>query len=159
MVPVAAPGGGADFLFLREIYGLDFKGLDLVVLSACESGRGKEAGGEGLLGFAQAFLQKGARSVVLSRWKVDDEATALLVVRFYQNLLGRRPGLKAPLPKAEALREAKEWLRNLSAKEVKAEAERLPRGKGEKPARLRAEARPFAHPYYWAAFVLVGDPQ
>jgi tetratricopeptide (TPR) repeat protein len=132
---------------------------DLVVLSACQTALGKETRGDGLLGFAQAFLSRGARSVVLSRWQVDDEATALLMVRFYQNLLGKRDGLKAPLPKAEALAEAKEWLRNLSAKEVKVEVERLPRGKAEKPVPLRKEARPFAHPYYWAAFVLIGDPR
>jgi CHAT domain-containing protein len=95
---------------------------------------------------------------VLSRWQVDDEATALLMVRFYQNLLGKREGLKEGLPKAEALAEAKEWLRNLSAGQIKAEVERLPRGKGAKPVPLRKEARPFAHPYYWAAFVLIGDP-
>jgi CHAT domain-containing protein len=133
---------------------------DMVVLSACETGLGPDANGEGLLGFAHAFLQKGARSVVLSRWQVDDEATALLMVRFYQNLLGTRKGTK-PRSKAEALQEAKEWLRNLSAKEVKAEVGKLPpaRGKAPGPARLRKEGRPFEHPYYWAAFVLLGDPR
>jgi tetratricopeptide (TPR) repeat protein len=131
---------------------------DLVVLSACETGLGKESSGDGLLGFTQAFLKVGARSVVLSLWQVDDEATALLMVRFYQNLLPKREGLKKPMAKAEALREAKEWLRNLSAKEIKVEVERLPRGKAGKPVPLRKEGRPFAHPYYWAAFVLVGDP-
>jgi CHAT domain-containing protein len=132
---------------------------DLVVLSANESGLGRDAGGEGLLGFPQALFQAGARSLVVSRWKIDDEATALLMVRFYQNLLGKRPGLKAPLSKIEALAEAKRWLRNLSAKEVKAAVDRLPRGKGAKPVPLWKEARPFAHPYYWAAFVLIGDPR
>src|SRR5262249_44090885 len=111
------------------------------------------------VGFAQALLLAGARSLVLSLWQVDDEATALLMVRFYQNLLGKREGLKGPMPKAEALREAKQWLRNLSAKDVKLAVERLPPGKAEKPIPLRKEVRPFAHPYYWAAFVLVGDPR
>jgi CHAT domain-containing protein len=55
---------------------------DLVVLSACQTGLGKETSGEGMLGFTQALMQKGARSVVLSRWKVDDAATALLMARF-----------------------------------------------------------------------------
>ena len=63
---------------------------DLVVLSACETALGKSAGGEGLLGFAQPLLAKGARSLVLSLWKVDDEATALLMTRFYKNFLGQR---------------------------------------------------------------------
>src|SRR5262249_32633601 len=93
-------------------------GADLVVLSACESGLGRYAGGEGYLGFAQALFVKGARSLVLSQWKVDDRATALLMTRFYQNLLGQRPGLAQPLPKAEALQEAKAWLRDLSADQV-----------------------------------------
>jgi CHAT domain-containing protein len=65
-----------------------------VVLSACESGLGKQAGGEGFLGFAQPLLAKGARSLVLSPWKVDDRATSMLMARFYQNLLGKRPGLE-----------------------------------------------------------------
>ena len=82
---------------------------DLVVLSACESGLGLAAGGEGYLGFAQPLFAKGARSLVLSLWKVDDDATALLMTRFYQNLLGARAGLKSPMPKAEALAEAKAW--------------------------------------------------
>ncbi|MDG3008216.1 tetratricopeptide repeat protein, partial [Paludisphaera mucosa] len=71
---------------------------DLVVLSACESGLGKAAGGEGLLGFAQPLLVRGARSLVLSLWKVDDDATALLMTRFYRNLLGGRDAPTAPMP-------------------------------------------------------------
>jgi CHAT domain-containing protein len=79
---------------------------DQVTLSSCESGLGRAAGGDGLLGFAQAFLVAGARSVCLSLWAVDDTATALLMDRFYRNLLGQRDGLTGPLPKAAALREA-----------------------------------------------------
>src|SRR5262249_32248518 len=86
---------------------------DLVTLSACESGIGGEGGAEGMLGFAQALLQKGARSVVLSRWKVDDAATALLMARFYENVLGKRDGLKSARKRAEGLQEAKKWLREL----------------------------------------------
>jgi CHAT domain-containing protein len=141
---------------------------DLVVLSACETGRGKDAGGEGLLGFAQAFLQKGARSVVLSRWKVDDRATTLLMVRFYENLLGKRQGTK-PMGRALALDESRRWLRGLDRRRAALLAGGLERGKlrgaeeevpafaGKEPP-LPGGERPCAHPAYWAAFVLVGDP-
>jgi CHAT domain-containing protein len=78
-------------------------------------------------------------------------------VRFYQNLLGKRPGLKGPLGKAEALAEAKEWLRNLTRAEAGDAVRSLPRGLVRVRPRERAE-KPYAHPYYWAAFVLVGDP-
>jgi tetratricopeptide (TPR) repeat protein len=147
---------------------------DLVTLSACQSGLGRYEPGEGHLGFAQAFLLAGSRSVLVSLWKVDDTATALLMDRFYQNLLGRRAKLKEPLSKAEALAEAKSWLRGLSRKEAsKRGAELLngvERGKGkpklplapelpQAPAGVREEDdRPYAHTYYWAAFVLVGRP-
>jgi CHAT domain-containing protein len=143
---------------------------DLVTLSACETALGKYEGGEGFVGFTQALLLSGARSVCLSLWKVDDTATALLMQRFYANLLGERPGLKSPLGKAEALAEAKRWLRDLTAKEASRQAAALThgvaRGKGRKPLPLlpakkvhetREAAKPYAHPYYWAAFVLVGD--
>jgi CHAT domain-containing protein len=140
---------------------------DLVTLSACETALGPEGGGEGLLGFSQVLLARGARSLVLSLWKVDDTATALLMTRFYQNLLGKRDGLKIPLPKAEALREAKHWLRTLPRAEAEALAAKL--GKGELRASevearpvAKAEAKggeaPYAHPRYWAAFILLGDP-
>jgi CHAT domain-containing protein len=143
---------------------------DLVVLSACESGLGKQAGGEGFLGFAQPLLAKGARSLVLSLWKVDDKATSLLMARFYQNLLGKRPGLSQPMAKAEALDEAKRWLRGLSVDEVGGQLEALDRGplrplattdgapREPSPRPPSSGARPFEHPYYWAAFVLIGDP-
>ncbi len=150
---------------------------DLVVLSACESGLGRAAGGEGYLGFAQPLFAKGARSLVLSLWKVDDDATALLMARFYQNLLGKRAGLKSPLPKAEALAEAKAWLRGAGPDQVGAALAALPRGAivrrevvAPKPAarpdetvgREAVAPKPAAHPYedptYWAGFILIGSP-
>jgi hypothetical protein len=128
---------------------------DLVVLSACESGLGRHAGGEGYLGFTQALFAKGARSVVLSLWKVDDRATALLMKRFYQNLLGRREDGKAPMPKAEALSEAKAWLRTQSAPDA-------PATRSGPRTSLKGRAQPavirFDHPYYWAGFILIGNP-
>jgi CHAT domain-containing protein len=135
---------------------------ELVILSACETGLGRRDVGEGYVGFAQALFLAGARSLVLSLWPVDDTATALLMVRFYENLLGRRPGLDRPLARAEALREARQWLRSLTAPEVEKAAASLPavaRGERERPPAPSGQAvRPYAHPHYWAAFILIGDP-
>jgi CHAT domain-containing protein/tetratricopeptide (TPR) repeat protein len=140
---------------------------DLVVLSACVTGIGTETDGDGMLGFAQAFLSRGARCVVLSRWHVNDDATALLMRRFYQNLLGKRPGLKKAMGRAAALEEARNWLRNLSRQEAGAAVASLPRGEVKPlPGTAKAPAarpvppgeKPYAHPYYWSAFVLIGDP-
>jgi hypothetical protein len=151
-------------------------GSELVTLSACQTALGKYERGEGFVGFAQALILAGSRSVCLSLWKVDDAATALLMDRFYHNLLGRRADVKGPMAKAAALREAKAWLRGLSREEVVKRAAELTkgeaRGKGRKTLPLLPEVpgvggatepggkedRPYAHPYYWAAFVLIGDP-
>jgi CHAT domain-containing protein len=76
--------------------------------------------------------------------------------RFYQNLLQKK------LSKAEALREAKQWLRQLSRTDAKKEEDRLvTRGKTIPVDRKAATVseRPFEHPYYWAAFILIGDPE
>jgi CHAT domain-containing protein/tetratricopeptide (TPR) repeat protein len=145
---------------------------DLVTLSACDSGLGRKGGGDGLLGFAQAFLLAGSRSVCLTLWQVDDTATALLMDRFYRNLLGKRADGARAMPKAEALREAKQWLRNLTAAEALDRLGTLTQGvvRGERPAReaMRGlprpkdsakDYRPYAHPRYWAAFILIGDPE
>ena len=70
---------------------------DLVTLSACESGLGREAGGEGLVGLTRAFQFAGAHSVLASLWKVDDRSTAALMKGFYRHL-------KAGKSKDEALR-------------------------------------------------------
>jgi CHAT domain-containing protein/tetratricopeptide (TPR) repeat protein len=165
----SAPDGQITAEQIVRTWDLD---ADLVVLSACESGLGRYAGGEGYLGFAQALFVKGARSLVLSQWRVDDRATALLMTRFYQNLLGRRGGLTGPLPKAEALDEAKRWLRELRADEVDGELAALERGPERPLAKVAGPAprdrssgpgptgvRPYAHPYYWASFILIGDPR
>jgi len=58
-----------------------------VVLSACQTGLGKEIRGEGLVGLTRGFMYAGARRVVASLWKVDDVATAVLMERFYKGML------------------------------------------------------------------------
>ncbi|HVC96425.1 MAG TPA: CHAT domain-containing protein [Pirellulales bacterium] len=141
---------------------------DLVTPSACETALGKRAGGEGMVGFTQALLMVGADALCLSLWPVDDVATALIMDRFYANLLGQREGLEAPLSKVAALAEAQAWLRELTSEEATARTAQLtngvPRGAGRqgkivdapKPPKTAPRSRPFAHPYYWSAFVLVG---
>ena len=87
------------FLRLQDIYALDLA-TDLVVLSACQSGVGKEIKGEGLMSINNAFLQAGAKSVLSSAWKVDDNATAELMKYFYTNLTDKG------LTPSQALRQA-----------------------------------------------------
>ncbi len=145
-------------LLAREIqHGWDLK-AELVTLSACETALGREAGGEGFVGFSQALLLSGTRSVCLSLWKVDDTATALLMRRFYANLLGRRDGLDVLPPKAEALREAKSWLRGLTGDEITIERNQITRGEPRHKPGVPVAEHPFDHPHYWAGFILIGDP-
>ena len=94
------------FVGLQDIYSLRAP-VDLVVLSACETGLGKDIRGEGLVGLTRGFMYAGATSVVASLWKVEDEATAELMRRFYIEMLknGKTP--------AEALRAAQNSIRQV----------------------------------------------
>ncbi|HKQ50729.1 MAG TPA: CHAT domain-containing protein, partial [Pyrinomonadaceae bacterium] len=94
----------AGFVGLSDIYNLRAP-VDLVVLSACSTALGKEMRGEGLVGLTRGFMYAGASTVVASLWKVDDEATAELMKRFYANLL------QGGMTPAEALRAAQNSIR------------------------------------------------
>jgi CHAT domain-containing protein/tetratricopeptide (TPR) repeat protein len=96
------------FFQMREIYNLRMR-ADLVVLSACQSGRGQLVRGEGLEGLSRAFFYAGASAVMMSLWEVDDRAGAQLMERFYGFL-------QKGTPIAEALRKAK--LEMISGKEA-----------------------------------------
>jgi CHAT domain-containing protein len=87
------------FLRLHEIYGLNLP-AEVVVLSACETGLGKEIKGEGLVGLTRGFMYAGAPRVVVSLWAVNDRATSELMAKFYQKML------KENLRPAAALRAA-----------------------------------------------------
>jgi CHAT domain-containing protein len=80
-----APQDG--LLRLQDVYGLRLN-ADLVVLGACETGLGKEMQGEGLVGLSRGFMYAGARRVLASLWKVDEEATVALLERFYTGVRG-----------------------------------------------------------------------
>jgi len=113
----------------------------LVTLSGCESALGKEIGGEGYVGLAHAFLQAGARSLIVSLWPVEDRSTSLLMERFYENWTGRYEDVRngrtgEPMSKADALQEAKRYVRSYAEED------------GE---------RPFEHPFFWAPFILIGE--
>ncbi len=114
---------------------------DLVTLSACETALGRETGGDGYIGLAHAFFQAGARSLLVSLWKVEDEATSLLMRRFYENRTGSYTGTRAgvtatPMSKAGALSEAKRWLRGFTDESGRT---------------------PYGGPFYWSAFILLGE--
>lgn len=102
---------------------------DLVVLSACETARGQIAAGEGVIGMSWALFVAGAPTTVVSGWKVSSEGTAELMVDFHRHLKGA--GGAPPVTTAEALRRA---------------ALKLMRSGGA-----------YRHPFYWAAFAVVGD--
>jgi CHAT domain-containing protein len=102
---VDAEGRPQDgFLRLHDIYNLRLN-ADLVALSACRTALGREVRGEGLLGLTRGFIYAGAERVLASLWSVDDRATAELMKRFYQKMLGQG------LPPARALREAQTEMR------------------------------------------------
>ncbi len=132
-------------LTAEEVATLNLSSVELAVLSACETGLGQIAGGEGLLGLQRAFHAAGARTVIASLWRVDDIATREIMERFYENLW------KKNLGKLAALRDAQLWmLRVRGARGLQVDARGL-NVVGVK----RLDDR--LAPYYWAAFVLSGD--
>ncbi|UCH93154.1 MAG: CHAT domain-containing protein [Candidatus Aminicenantes bacterium] len=95
------PGTKDDGYFtLNEIMNCDYN-AKLVVLSACQTGSGKLERAEGVTVMTRAVMYAGTPAVIASLWKVDDEATKELMVKFYENMLEKN------LDKAEALRQAK----------------------------------------------------
>src|SRR5207237_1170835 len=133
-------GQDDGILTALEVAELDLGGVELAVLSACQTGLGEAAGGEGLLGLQRAFQVAGTRAVVASLWSVDDEATRKLMERFYENLWGKK------MSKLEALREAQRWMLTEGLKRGLVREDIL-----DRPADARTP------PYFWAAFVLSGD--
>jgi len=117
------------FLTALEATGLKLLGTELVVLSACDTGLGGISPGEGVYGLRRAFFIAGSQSQVISLWKVEDEGTKDLMVKYYQRLLDGNIG------RTEALR--------------KTQLEMLRGEAGEN----------YSHPYYWASFIPSGNWQ
>jgi CHAT domain-containing protein len=136
----APRGKTADdgILTADEVAALDLHGVDLAVLSGCQTGLGKLSPGEGALGLQRAFQVAGAKTTIASLWNVPDAKTSKLMQRFYSNLW------EAKLSKVESLREAQIWLMKSG-----------PDSKDLAPDRPIAKTR--LAPYHWAAFQLSGN--
>ena len=102
------PDGYDDgILTALEVASLDLIGLDLVVLSACQTGQG-DLGDDGVLGLQRGFKKAGANSILMSLWKVDDEATQILMTQFYKNLVSGQS-------KRQSLQSAQRYLREYNS--------------------------------------------
>ena len=112
-----------------KILGLQLRGTEMVVLSACNTGVGEVKRGEGVFGLRRAFTQAGARSLVMSMWPVPDKETRELMVEFYKNILAGK------MNRCHALRQA-------ALKEMKIVKQRYGH----------------TNPFFWGAFVFLGEP-
>ncbi len=140
---------------------------ELVSLSACETGRSQVIRGDELIGLTRAFLYAGTPSVAVSQWLLDDLSSRIFMTHFYRSLMHNGDWLKA-----KALGETQYFIRNLSFDALRqalyeqgiepADAEwqlkALAHAAGYNDlSRLRGHERLLEHPYYWAAFFLIGD--
>jgi CHAT domain-containing protein len=144
-------------LTAEAIAGLTLHRLDLVVLSACETGLGEVAGGEGAFGLQRAFHLAGCKNVVASLWKVDDRATAALMALFYDKLWRQK------LTALEALRQAQLTLYHhperiaVLAKERGPNFDNVVRLPAAPAQGGKAKSGAQAPTKLWAAFVLSGS--
>ena len=149
-------------LTAAEIAQLDLRELDMVVLSACQTGLG-EITGDGVFGLQRGFKKAGAQTIVMSLWNVDDEATRLFMTKFFETMKLDKEG--HPTNKHEAFLAAQRYLRdeyeieqtrvingNLTASQIR----RLEReGKSVEAQTITEKVKPYAAPEYWAAFIML----
>jgi CHAT domain-containing protein len=144
-----------ELLRIADLVGMPLT-ADLVVLSACDSGRGPVTGGDEVLSMVRAVLGSGARSAIGSLWQVRDRSTGILMTRFAQELAeGADP--------AAGLQRAQRWYRSLDeagrrdAAEALRRVTRLPLTDTDRGGLVSGsvDIHP-AHPFHWAGFVYVG---
>jgi CHAT domain-containing protein len=128
------------FLTMEEVLGTRLN-ADLVTLSACQTGLGKQIKGEGVVGLSRAFMYAGTKSVLVSLWSVSSNSTEALMKAFYSYM-------KAGKSKAEALRLAKRDIR-----QGKFELS-VGRGIAVTERKIQVDG---SHPFFWAPFVLIGE--
>ena len=139
--------GDDGILTAKEISMLDLRGVDLLVLSACQTGLGKITG-DGVFGLQRGFKKAGANTILMSLWKVDDKATRELMTRFYNYMM-------EGIGKHEALRRAQYDLRNMDVVVDGRNNSRHAISSHAKRARKNKVKKLYADPYYWAAFILL----
>ena len=157
------PEGVDDgILTAKELTTIDLRGLDLVVLSACQTGLG-EITGDGVFGLQRGFKKAGAQTIVMSLWKVNDKATELFMTKFFETIKLDKEG--HPTNKHEAFLAAQRYLRdeyeieqtrtinsNLTASQMR----RLEReGKSVEAQTITEKVKPYADPKFWAAFIML----
>ena len=132
-VLLASDEGGREDGILEawEIMQMDLK-ADLVVLSACETARGRVSAGEGVIGLTWAFFVAGVPTTVVSQWKVESASTAKLMLGFHRTLKARESRVNSAFATARALQHAELQL---------------------------LHDPQYSHPFYWAGFVVMGDPR
>jgi CHAT domain-containing protein len=147
-----------DILTLSEIIsGLDLDRARLVTLSACETGMTDiQQSPDEFIGLPTGFLQAGAAGVVSTLWAVNDAATSLLIKHFY----GKH--LEEGLPPDQALRSAQLWLRGATREELGdtyKSIERMSHHEAHRELAIGGDSddKPYANPYYWAAFTFTGE--
>ncbi len=143
-------------LTAKEISTLDLRGLDLVVLSACQTGLG-EITGDGVFGLQRGFKKAGANALLMTLWEVRDDATHLLMTHFFENMA-------AGMDKHAALLDAQKYVREYEEEKIVKLNDNLTSSQKKKlqkegkkvvvQTKTRRE-RPYEHPAYWAAFILL----